>query len=84
MKIKEFADIVKMELAIRDIRRYQNAYIKANNNPDGIMVKYKVGWFAIGTGAFMRFVRPTEFRNMADRLEQRVKEGISQPLPNTQ
>lgn len=69
---RDFADTVQMELAIRDIRRYQNAYIKVNNKPKGIMVRYKKGWFLVGDGAYARFVRPTEFRNMTDRLEKRT------------
>ena len=70
LNIKGFSDTVQMEFAIADIRRYQQAYMKANN-VKGIMVKYKKGWYAIGKGAFGHFVRPTEFRKMTDALESR-------------
>lgn len=60
LNARDFSDTVQLEFAIVDIRRYQSAYIKANN-ADGIMVKYKKGWFAIGKGAYAMFVRPTDF-----------------------
>ena len=67
---RQFSNTVQLELAIRDIRRYQSAYLKVNNKP--ILVRWAKGWYAIGTGAYPSFVRPTEFRNMADNLETRV------------
>ena len=70
-EIKQFANTVQMKMAIRDIRRYQSAYLRANNKP--ILVRWAKGWYAIGTGAFARFVRPTTFRNLADNLEGRDK-----------
>jgi hypothetical protein len=72
LDIRDFADTVKMELAIGDIRRYQKAYIEANN-VKGVSVKWKLGWFAIkGKIGGYSFYRPTEFRNMTDNLEKRV------------
>jgi len=71
MNSKEFTDTMQMELAIHDIRRYQQAYKKANN-VNGIMVKWKKGWFAVyqpRTG--ISYHRPLEFRNMTDVLEKR-------------
>lgn len=76
MHSREFTDTVLLESVIRDIRRYQNAYIKVNN-VDGVMVKWKKGWFAIynpNRAYGVSFHRPTSFRNMTDALEQRVKE----------
>lgn len=72
IRIRDFANTVQMEMAIRDIRRYQAAYLAANSKT--ILVRWKKGWFATGEGTFApQFVRPTEFRNMTDRLEARVK-----------
>lgn len=68
---KDFSDTTQMEFAIHDIRRYQRAYIKANN-VEGILVKWKKGWFAIKQKmSGYTFHRPTEFRNMTDTLEGR-------------
>jgi hypothetical protein len=69
MNTAGFSDTSKLEMVINDIRRYQNAYINANNKPKGILVRWKSGWFCIGKGELVRYVRPTEFRNMTDRLE---------------
>ena len=72
MHTREFTDIVLLEFAIRDIRRYQDAYKKANK-VKGILVKWKKGWFAIyhPRGGII-YKRPTSFRNMTDALEQRI------------
>lgn len=70
---RDFSDIVLMQFAILDIQRYQRAYIKVNN-VKGVMVKWKKGWFAVyGKWTGWSFYRPTEFRNMTDRLEARIK-----------
>ncbi len=73
MEVKDFSDTTQMELAILEIRRYQTAYIKANG--DGIMVKWKKGWYALCNPIGISFHRPTAFRNMTDVLEKRIAEG---------
>jgi len=70
---REFTDTVLLEFVIQDIRRYQNAYMKVNS-VNGIMVKWKKGWFAIYSRWGISFHRSTAFRNMITALEQRVKE----------
>lgn len=69
--LAEFADTVQMELAIKDIRRYQRAYL-ACNGVNNVVVRWTKGWYAIGRFESARFVRPTMFRNMADTLEARL------------
>ncbi len=71
MHSREFTDTVLLEFVIRDIRRYQAAYKKANNVKE-ILVKWKKGWFAVyHPRGGITFHRPTSFRNMTDVLEQR-------------
>ncbi len=71
--IRDFADSVKMEFAIKDIRRYQHAYMKVNH-VGGVMVKWKNGWFAIKHKLIgYSFHRLTEFCNMTDVLEKRIE-----------
>ena len=69
---RDFANVVQLEFAVHDIRRYQAAYLAANGTP--ITVRWKKGWFAIGDKD-PKFVRPTAFRNMTDVLEKRAREG---------
>lgn len=74
VKLTGFLSKVQMSMAIRDIQRYQAAYIQANNAPGGILVRYKMGYFCIGKGAYAKVVRPLQFRNMTAELERRVRE----------
>ena len=76
--IRLFADTMQMELAIKDIRRYQAAYLASNSKP--VLVRWIKGWYAVGSkGDGVRFYRPTEFRNMTDTLEKR-RPKIGKPL----
>jgi hypothetical protein len=71
LNIRDFADIEQMELAIKEIRRYQAAYIKANKTK-GIMVKWKKGWFAVQSQSGISFYRGADFFNMTGVLERRA------------
>ena len=75
---RDFSDTVQMESAIRDIRRYQAAYVKANG-VSGILVKWMKGWFAVKSNLGYSFYRPTTFRNMTDVLEKRANDKCSSP-----
>jgi hypothetical protein len=68
-----FADTEKIRLAYLDIKRYQSAYLKANKKP--ILVRWKLGWYCIGKEPSIYFKRPTEFRNMIDRLESIARDS---------
>ena len=71
-KMWDLVTTVQMEMAIAEIRRYQQAYIKVNN-VSGILVRWVKGWYAVGKGDRTRFFRPTKFRNMIETLEARIK-----------
>ena len=68
---KDFANTVQMEQAILEIRRYQVAYIQANN-VKGIMVKWKKGWYAVYSHSGVSFYRSGQFRDMTDVLERHL------------
>ena len=77
---RDFTDTVQMDFAITDIRRYQQAYMGVNN-VEGIMVKWKKGWYGIKHPMMgWSFYRPTSFRNMIDALEQRLREKSESAL----
>ena len=71
--LRDFSTTEQMEQAICDIRRYQAAYMKANNVDSIIMVKWKKGVYGICDKMGVTFYHSPEFHNMTNVLEKRIE-----------